>query len=330
MPHTKALFLPFNDLKGGIKMRIANRFFISISLIVLVFIGYQFLESSTYPAEKGRGEKTDQWFFRTVEVPDTLTFAGEPVPLKYSDVYESLDRELLVNSYFHSQTLRYLKMAPRFFSMIEPILKEDSIPDDFKYLALAESGFDPTIVSPAGAVGFWQFMKGTARDYGLEVDGEIDERYNIEKSTHAACAYFHESYEKYGSWTMVAATYNAGRNFVDKQIERQKETNYYNLLLGEETERYVFRILALKLVLENPKKYRFLVPEDELYPKWKTKTIKISGAVPDFADFAKEQGTNYKILKMLNPWLREAYLTNRAGKTYEIKLPAKGFRTTRN
>lgn len=310
--------------------RTTSQLIISSLLIILVFIGYQFLESSTYPEEGTRVKKAEELFFRTVAVPESLTFAGEPVPLKYDDVYESLDRELLVNSYFHSQTLRYIKMAPRFFSMIEPILKEDSIPDDFKYLALAESGFDPTVISPAGAVGFWQFMKGTARDYGLEVNNEVDERYNIEKSTHAACAYFHDSYDQYGSWTMVAATYNAGRNFVDKQIERQKETNYYNLLLGEETERYVFRILALKLVLENPKKYRFLVPDDELYPKWKTKTIEISGAVPDFADFAKEHGTNYKILKMLNPWLRETYLTNKEGKNYEIKLPDNGFRTDRN
>lgn len=288
-------------------------------------MGYQFLESSTFPDQPGNNEGT--LFFRTVEVPDTLAFAGEKAPLEYFDVHESLDRELLVNSYFHSQTLRYIKMAPRYFSMIEPILKEDSIPDDFKYLALAESGFDPTVVSPAGAVGFWQFMKGTARDYGLEVTSEVDERYNIEKSTHAACAYFHESYAKYGSWTLVAATYNAGRNFVDKQIERQKETNYYNLLLGDETERYVFRILALKLVMENPEKYRFLVPKDELYSKWNTKTIEISGDVSNFADFAKGHGTNYKILKMLNPWLREAYLTNKLGKKYEIILPTKNFRT---
>ena len=308
--------------------RKANQLLLSVFLIVLVFIGYQFLESSTYPESVGK--KAEEQFFRTVEVPDTLMFAGESVPLNYFDVYESLDRELLVNSYFHSQTLRFIKMAPRFFSIIEPILKEDSIPDDFKYLALAESGFDPVAVSPSGAVGFWQFMKGTARDYGLEIDSEVDERYNIEKSTHAACAYFHESHEKYGSWTLVAATYNAGRNFVDKQIERQQETNYYDLLLGEETERYVFRILALKLVMENQAKYRFAVPVDELYSKWDTRTIEISGAIPSFADFAKAHGTNYKILKMLNPWLREAYLTNKSGKTYEIKLPKEDFRTKTN
>lgn len=305
--------------------RIANRLLYSFILVFLVLGGYQLLESSTYPEQAP--EAPAKHYYSAVEVPDSLTFAGEKVPLEYFDVYESLDRELLVNSYFHSQTLRFMKMAPRFFSIIEPILKADSIPEDFKYLALAESGFDPKAVSPAGAVGFWQFMKGTARDYGLEVSGEVDERYHIEKSTHAACAYLHESYKKYGSWTLVAATYNAGRSFVGRQLERQQETDYYDLLLGEETGRYVFRILALKLVMEAPQKYGFDVKEDEQYPVWNTKTVSISGPVANFADFAQEHQTNYKILKMLNPWLRESYLTNKSGKTYGIKLPAEGFRT---
>ncbi|WP_159518812.1 lytic transglycosylase domain-containing protein [Sunxiuqinia indica] len=304
-----------------------RRIVYTVFIVVLVLGGYQLLESSTYPEQTP--ELVKKHFYSSVKVPDSLVFAGEEVPLEYFDVFESLDRELLVNSYFHSQTLRFIKMAPRFFAIIEPILKEDSIPLDFKYLALAESGFDPRAVSPAGAVGFWQFMKGTARDYGLEISGEVDERYNIEKSTHAACAYLHESYEKYGSWTMVAATYNAGRSFIASQVERQQETNYYDLLLGEETSRYVFRILALKLVMENPRKYGFDIPEDEFYPLWETKTIKISEPVSNFADFAQEHNTNYKILKMLNPWLREAYLTNNASKTYEIKLPAEGFRLLR-
>ena len=305
--------------------RIASRLLYSFILVVLVLGGYQFLESSTYPERAP--EAPVKHYYSSVEVPDSLTFAGEKVPLEYFDVYESLDRELLVNSYFHSQTLRFMKLAPRFFSIIEPILEADSIPEDFKYLALAESGFNPKAVSPAGAVGFWQFMKGTARDYGLEVSGEVDERYHIEKSTHAACAYLHESYKKYGSWTLVAATYNAGRNFVGRQLERQQETDYYDLLLGEETGRYVFRILALKLVMENPQKYGFDVQEDEQYSVWNTKTVSISGPVANFADFAQEHQTNYKILKMLNPWLRESYLTNKSGKTYGIKLPAEGFRT---
>ncbi|MGQ7868271.1 lytic transglycosylase domain-containing protein [Sunxiuqinia sp. sy24] len=305
--------------------RKVSQLFFTLFLVVLVLGGYQFLESSTYP--EPAQETPIRHYYSSVEVPDSLTFCGEKVPMELFDVYESLDRELLVNSYFHSQTLRFIKMAPRFFSIIEPILKKDSIPDDFKYLALAESGFNPSAVSPAGAVGFWQFMKGTAGDYGLEINREVDERYHIEKSTHAACAYLHESYAKYGNWTMVAATYNAGRNFVGRQIERQKETNYYDLLLGEETSRYVFRILALKLIMEDQRKYGFEVNEGEYYPLWNTKTIELSGPVTNFADFAQEHQTNYKILKMLNPWLREAYLTNSRGKTYEIKLPAEGFRS---
>lgn len=308
--------------------KIVGRTIFTLTLFALLFAGYYLLESSALPvSEKKTMELKHEPPFQPVTIPDELTFMGEPVPLEFFDVRESLDRELLVNSYFHSQTLRFLKMAPRFVSIIKPILEADTIPTDFIYLALAESGFNPTIVSPAGAVGFWQFMKGTAKDYGLEVSGEVDERYNIEKSTQAACQYLKDSYKKYGSWTMVAASYNAGRNFMDRQIERQKESSYYDLLLGEETSRYVFRILALKLIMEKPEEYGFKVDKKEQYPLWDVKTITVDGPVKDFADFAKEHGTNYKILKMLNPWLRETYLTNSAGKTYLIKVPAEGFRT---
>ena len=308
--------------------RIAGRLFFSLFLIVVLFAGIYFFGASTAPETEAA--EPEPFLYKAVELPESLSFAGESVPLEYFDVRESLDREMLVNSYFHSQTLRYIKLAPRFFSIIEPILKENNIPDDFKYLALAESGFDPRAVSPAGAVGFWQFMRGTARDYKLEINGEVDERYHIEKSTHAACAYLHDSYKKYDSWTMVAATYNAGRSFINRQIERQQETSYYDLLFGEETSRYVFRILALKLIMENPKKYGFEVSKDELYPVWNTKTVPVNGKVESFVDFAKTHGTNYKILKMLNPWLRQAYLNNPSGRSYNIKLPVEGFRTNTN
>ncbi len=307
--------------------RIVGRTVFTLTLLALLLAGYYMLESSALPVPEEKTELRQEPPYQPVIIPDEVTFMGERVPMEYFDVRESLDRELLVNSYFHSQTLRFLKMAPRFVSIIQPILEADTIPTDFIYLALAESGFNPTIVSPAGAVGFWQFMKGTATDYGLEVNREIDERYHIEKSTQAACQYLKDSYEKYGSWTMVAASYNAGRNFIDRQIERQKESSYFDLLLGEETSRYVFRILALKIIMENPEDYGFKVSKDEIYPMWDVKTVTIDGPVKDFADFAKEHGTNYKILKMLNPWLRETYLTNSSGKTYVIKIPAKGFRT---
>lgn len=306
-----------------------SRLFLSVVFLAVLGGGYYFFESAAYPDQAVRSPGAPA-VFKPVELPDTLSFAGERVPLEYFDVRESLDREMLVNSYFHSQTLRFLKMAPRFFPLIEPILQADTIPLDFKYLALAESGFDPRVVSPAGAAGFWQFLKGTAADYGLEVNSEVDERYHIEQSTRAACRYLKESYRKYGSWALVAASYNAGRTAVDRQIERQNEHNYYNLLLSEETSRYVFRILALKLIMENPENYGFKVNEREKYLPWKVKTIELNTPVKDFAAFAREHGTNYKLLKMLNPWLRETYLTNAKGKTYTLKLPDEGFRTNTN
>ena len=260
--------------------------------------------------------------------PDKLEFAGEEVPLQYFDVRENMERELMVNTYFHSQTLRYLKLAPRYFSIIEPILKQDTIPDDFKYLALAESGFDPRIVSPAGAAGIWQFLKSTAKEHGLEVNDEVDERYNIEKATHAAALFLKESYLKYGNWAAVAASFNMGRNSLNRMIDKQKEDSYYNLLLPDETNRYVYRILSLKLILESPEKYGYFLSEKDKYPVVPFTLIEIHGSVPDWADFAKSHGINYKMLKMFNPWLRETYLKNPAGKTYQIKIPAKDFRET--
>jgi len=259
--------------------------------------------------------------FKAVEIPDSVLFAGEPVPLWRFDVREALDRELLVNSYFHSQTIRYIKMAPRYFSIIEPILKEKGVPDDFKYLAVAESGFNPRAVSPARAVGLWQFLEGTGRDYRLEINREVDERYHIEKSTYAACDYLLDSYERYGSWATVAAAFNAGNRSVQRQIERQKSVSYYDLLFGEETSRYVFRIIALKLIMENPEKYNLFVAEEEKYPLVETREVDITGRVADFADFALEHGINYKLLKDFNPWLRDNFLTNSGGKKYTVKIP---------
>jgi hypothetical protein len=259
--------------------------------------------------------------FKSVEIPESVSFAGEPMPIERFDVKESFDRELLSNAYFHSQTIRYIKLAPRYFSVIEPILKEKGIPDDFKYLAVAESGFNPQAISPARAVGFWQFMKGTAQDYGLEVNSLVDERYHIEKSTYAACQYLLDSYEKFGSWTLVAASYNRGRSGIQKQLTRQKTNNYYDLLITTETARYVYRITALKTIMENPESYNFYISDDEKYPLIKTKDVVIKGAVANFADFAKEHGINYKLLKYFNPWLRDIHLTNSKGKKYIVKIP---------
>lgn len=308
-------------------MKIFTRLLLTITFAGLLAAGLYFFEASTYPHREQLPEKE---FFTSFSLPDELSFAGEPVPLDYFDVRENFERELLVNSYFHSQTLRYLKLLPRYFAIIEPILEADTIPSDFKYLALAESGFNPRVISPAGAVGVWQFMKGTAEDYDLEVTTEVDERFHLEKATHAFCRYMKDSFRKYGSWTLAAASYNAGRRFIDRQLSIQKERNYYDLLLGEETERYVFRILALKAIMEDPESYGFRVTEEEKYPLWKTKTVDVNKAIPDFASFAREHGTNYKILKMLNPWLRESFLTNAKGKNYTIRLPDKDFRSSKN
>lgn len=261
-----------------------------------------------------------------VKIPDAVFFAGERMPLENFDVKESLDRELLVNANFHSQTFLYLKKMPRYFQIIEPILKAHNIPDDFKFLAVAESGLNDRIVSPAGAVGIWQFMKSTAIEYGLEVNNEIDERYHLEKATVAACNYLNKSYQKYGSWALVAATYNAGHNGIARQITRQKSDSYYDLLLNDETARYVYRIVALKLILSNPADYGFRVTRKDFYPELPTTEFEITGAVENFADFAHQQGINYKILKYFNPWLRQAYLKNPKKKKYILKLPAKGLR----
>jgi len=259
--------------------------------------------------------------FTAVKIPDKISFAGEEMPIDHFDVKEALDRELLSNAYFHSQTIRYIKLAPRYFPVIEPILKEKGVPDDFKYLALAESGMNPRAVSPAGAVGFWQFLSSTAKEYGLEVNNEVDERYHIEKSTNAFCAYLRESYNKNGSWTLAAASYNGGMARVQRQMERQKMDDYYNLLFVDETQRYVFRIVALKLILENPEQYNFVIEEKDKYPLIKVREVEINGPVSNFADFAIENGISYKMLKDFNPWLRDDKLTNAARKKYKINIP---------
>jgi len=278
-----------------------------------------------------------------VKLPEKIDFAGETVPLEDFDVKEGLERELLINSYWHSQTLMILKRSTRYFGMIEPILKKNNIPDDFKYLALAESGF-VNVTSPAGAVGFWQFLPGTARDYGLQVDKEVskevkkevnkpcevDERYNIEKSTQAACAYFQDLYKIYQSWTMAAAAYNMGSKALNKSVQRQYTKNYYDLLLNDETARYLYRIIALKLIVSNPQKYDFSIESSDYYQPIPCSEVSVKQPIKDLALFAFEKGTNYKILKLLNPWLRDNALTNREGKTYIVKIPAPGYRKIEN
>lgn len=266
----------------------------------------------------------DSYEIKALAMPDDLEFAGESLPLEDPDIYERMDRELLVNTYWQSNALLLIKRANKYFPIIEPILKEEGLPDDFKYLAVIESGLTQA-VSPARAVGFWQILEGTGKEYGLEINDNVDERYNIEKSTRVAADYLKKAKERFGSWTLAAASYNAGQYGVDKQLERQKVEDYYDLLLGEETGRYVFRIIALKEIMNNPQKYGFNYSEADLYEFIPVEKVKVDTVVKDFPDFAAKFGINYKILKIHNPWLRDDHLKNASRKTYFIDIPEDGY-----
>lgn len=255
-----------------------------------------------------------------LNLPSNLNFAGENVPTANFEVREALDKELLQNVYYQSNTLLLFKRANRWFKVIEPILKKYNIPDDFKFVALVESNLT-NVISPAGATGFWQFIEPTAKIYNLEVNEEVDERYNVEKSTEAACKYFLESYQTFKNWTLVAASYNMGIVGVKKQLDMQQVTSYYDLLLNQETARYVFRILAIKELFSHPRNYGYHIRKKDLYPYISTYKIELSQSVNDLATWAKDQKVNYKILKYFNPWLRKNTLTNKNLKTYQIFLP---------
>jgi membrane-bound lytic murein transglycosylase D len=260
----------------------------------------------------------------TFTIPTQMDFSGENAPLHISDVRERLDREMVINMNLHSTTTLILKRANRTFPIIEPILKKYGVPDDFKYLAVIESGL-VNVVSPAGAKGVWQFMPETAKEKGMEVNDIVDERYHLEKSTEAACKYLLEAKSKFGNWTLAAAAYNGGVAGVTRQMNLQQESNYYDLLLTEETSRYVFRILALKEIMRNPVKYGFEIATDQLYYPIETKKIDIDSSITDLASFAKNQGINYKILKIHNPWLRDRKLENKTKKKYIIEIPKEGY-----
>jgi len=296
-------------------------------LVIIIFI-------NSSPEEKPSNIDYQEIFQKkysvfSLPIPDSLFFAGEPVPIELFDVRESLDRELLVNTYWQSQTVLFIKRANRYFPEIEKILAENNIPDDFKYLVLAESDLQ-NAVSPSGAVGMWQLLEGTAKDFGLEVNKEIDERYHLKKATGVACKYFQKAHDLFGSWTMAAASYNMGRNGLIKQVNRQKQNDYYDLLLNEETARYIYRVLAIKLIIENPSNYGFHVRPEDMYFPVPTYQVKVDTAVSDFADFAEKFDINYKILKYFNPWLRDSFLTNKSGKNYYISIPVEGYRKHSN
>jgi len=259
-----------------------------------------------------------------IEIPSDLNFASEMVPQDDPEIMERVDREFLVNTYWQSNALLLMKRANKYFPIIEPILAKNGIPDDFKYLAVAESALT-NVVSHAGATGFWQIMKGTGKEYGLEINANIDERYHLEKSTQVACDYLNKWKGKYGSWTLTAAAYNAGPGAINKFMGIQKVEGYYDLLLGQETGRYVFRIMAIKEILSNPAKYGFDIDKEDMYNAVPTFKVEVDTPITSFADFASEYEINYKILKRHNPWLREPHLNNSSKKKYTIEIPNKGY-----
>ncbi len=301
--------------------------FSTILLSLILGTTYLLSFSDTEP-EKDKAYKDEfkkQYAIYAIDLPKDIEFAGERISLEYFDVKESMDREILVNTYWQSQTLLFLKRANKYFLVIEPILKKNNIPDDFKYLAIAESGLQ-NVKSPSGASGFWQFMKATAKERNLELTKEVDERYHLEKSTQAACEYLNDAFKKYKSWTLVAASYNMGMNGLSKQLKAQNVDNYYDLELNSETARYVYRIIAIKTILSSPQKYGFHFREKDLYPHIPTYDIKVDTTISNLAVYAERHNSNYKMLKAFNPWLRKKSLEVKPGKSYTIKLPKKGAR----
>lgn len=293
-----------------------------IPIASLCLIGIVFLSTSNVHIAEEKSPVVLS-MTKSIDVPQEVEFAGEKIDLTRYDMHERYDREINGFTYLHSTTMLLIKRANRYFPVIEPILKRNNIPDDFKYLCVIESNLDHRIVSPAGAAGLWQFMKSTAPSYGLEVSGEVDERYSVEKATEAACRYFKQAYDKYGSWTSVALSYNAGQGRISGELEKQQAEDGLDLWLVEETSRYYYRMLAIKQIFENPYKYGFVLKEGQLYKQIKYKEVKITESIADLATFAKQQGVTYAQLKDFNPWLRDRKLTIsiKNPKTYTILIP---------
>ena len=260
--------------------------------------------------------------FQAPRVPESVRFAGQTYRFDRPDLYERMDREMIAFTYSHTNSTLMLKRAKRIFSQVVPILKKNGVPEDLKYLMAIESNLDPKSVSSAGARGLWQFMKATGRSYGLEVNDEVDERYHIVKATEAACKYLKEAYAKYGDWMTVAASYNAGQGGISQRIEAQQQPLAMDLLLPEETSRYMFRILTAKYFFEHPEAFGFHIDPAESYPyKAPRETVEVSEPIPSLADFAKEHGTSFFLLREANLWLRSDQLANKNGKTYRIAIP---------
>lgn len=294
------------------------------ALLVLSSAAPSSAASRSHPAKSNDEKEKKEQMLNNVSprIPVQVTFAGEKIELTSQDRRERMDREMLSFCYSHINTMLQIKRANRLFPIVEPILVKHGIPSDFKYLMIIECNGDVEARSGAGAAGPWQFLEKTGRQYGLEVNGEVDERYNIEKATVAACKYLKESYEEYGDWLTVAASYNTGRANVSKRINAQKEEKAINLVLLPETSRYIFRLLAVKTIFSNPQAYGFILKESDLYPTIPiAKTITVSNAVTSWADIAKEHGLTYLQLHEANPWIRSASMANKSNKTYKVKIP---------
>ena len=265
-------------------------------------------------------ETNEDYKIYAINLPDQISFAEEIVPIHKFDIQERLDKEILINTYWQSKTILLIKRSNKYLPIIEEILKEENIPDDFKYLAVAESGLE-NLTSPAGAKGIWQFLKKTGLEYGLEINHEIDERYHLEKATRAACKYLRKAYNELGDWTLAAAAYNMGIHGIKKAIALQKVTNYYDLMLNNETYRYVFRILAIKEIITNFKEYGFIINENDFYMTPHIFTVNVDTAIKSIADFALKLNLNYKIIKQFNPWILTNTISNTKNKNYILKIP---------
>lgn len=292
------------------------------SVVLILVTGFLF-KIDGFTALKSYGEEPTYKVY-ALELPDTLSFAGEKVPLDSPDLRERLDRELLVNTYWQSNMMLLLKRANKYFPTIEKILNEEGVPGDLKYLSVIESGLE-NVVSPAGARGFWQIMRTTGREYGLEVNSNVDERYHIAFSTRMAAQYLKKAKKKFGSWTLAAASYNRGMSGIQRNLNTQKVESYFDLRLGQETSRYVFRVLAVKEIIENPSKYGYVFDDTDLYYSVPIRLHGLDTAISNLTAFAEKMGVNYKILKIHNPWLLQNHLNNRSRKYYEIAIPERGY-----
>ena len=294
-----------------------------LAFFVLILVTGFVFKIDGFTSLKSYGEEPTYKVY-ALELPDSLSFAGEKVPLDAPDLRERLDRELLVNTYWQSNMMLLLKRANKYFPDIEKILNEEGVPGDLKYLSVIESGLE-NVISPAGASGFWQIMRTTGREYGLEVNRNVDERYHIAFSTRVAAQYLKKAKKKFGSWTLAAASYNRGMSGIQRNLNTQKVESYFDLRLGQETSRYVFRVLAVKEIIENPSKYGYVFDDTDLYYSVPVHLHGLDTAISNLTAFAEKMGVNYKILKIHNPWLLQNHLNNSSRKYYEIAIPERGY-----